>query len=152
MTELKAVTNGQIIALNQVPDQVFSAGVLGDGIAIRPEEGRIVAPAAGEITMLVKSGHTMGIKIDGMDFLIHAGLNTVELKGDGFMPLVKTGDQVIAGQDLLQFDKEEIEKKGYCTDVIFLKMKREEPDEKEVTFRWGIHGKAGETLIGLIED
>ena len=153
MVELKAVSDGRVIALSQVSDQVFSSGILGDGIGIRPKNGTVVAPADGEVTMLLKSsGHAMGLHIDGIDFLIHVGIGTVALKGEGFRVFTQQGEQVKRGQKLLEFDKELLERRGFCPDIIFLRMKKEEAWKRDITFRWGVDAKAGETLVGIIED
>ena len=153
MTELTAVSSGTVISLRDVPDKAFSEGILGDGVAIEPEEGLVVAPADGQVTMVLKSsGHGLGLKIDGISFLIHVGVNTVKLKGEGFVLCVKAGDQVKKGQKLLAFQKELLEQKGFCSHVIFIRMKKEEPLEREVTFRWGTKALAGQTIIGWIED
>lgn len=97
---------GQTIAIEEVPDEVFSTKMMGDGIAIIPEEGRIIAPCNGVVTLVMEpSHHAIGIENeDGLEILIHVGLDTVELLGEGFSPIVKVGDKVEVGDELLTFD------------------------------------------------
>lgn len=105
---------GKVIPLSEVEDEAFSSGILGKGAAIIPEEGVIYAPADGEISAFFPTGHAIGIKTeDGLEILIHVGMDTVQLEGKGFTPLAGTGDKVKKGQKLLEFDKELIKKEGY---------------------------------------
>lgn len=96
---------GEIKPLDDVPDQVFSGKMMGDGFAILPTEGVVVSPVDGEIVNLFPTKHAIGIKSDGgREILIHVGIDTVNLKGEGFEALVKQGDKVTKGQELLRFD------------------------------------------------
>lgn len=105
---------GKVIPLSQVQDQAFSSGLLGKGAAILPEEGILYAPADGEISAVFPTGHAIGMKTDtGLELLFHVGMDTVQLAGKGFEPLVQTGDRVKRGQKLLQFDRNVIEEAGY---------------------------------------
>lgn len=105
--------SGELISLEDIPDPVFSSGAMGKGIGILPSLGKVSAPFSGEVTMLFSSNHAIGLKSDdGVELLIHIGLDTVELGGKGFEPLVKQGDRVVAGQELLKFDRELIEELG----------------------------------------
>lgn len=105
---------GKVIPLSEVEDEAFSLGILGKGAAIIPEEGVIYAPADGEISAFFPTGHAIGIKTeDGLEILIHVGMDTVQLEGKGFTPLAGMGDKVKKGQKLLEFDKELIKKEGY---------------------------------------
>lgn len=111
---LKSPLTGKVLPLSEVPDQVFSSGVMGKGIAIDPELGELVAPADGEITTIFPTGHAVGITTtDGAEILIHIGMDTVELNGNGFEILVKQGDLVKAGDLLIRFDIEAIRAAGY---------------------------------------
>ncbi|WP_270743670.1 beta-glucoside-specific PTS transporter subunit IIABC [Streptococcus infantarius] len=96
---------GQVVKLENVPDEVFASGAMGKGIAIDPADGTVVAPAAGEITLVFPTGHAIGMRTEnGAEILIHVGMDTVSLEGNGFNTLVKVGDKVDAGQKLLEFD------------------------------------------------
>ena len=102
--------------LSEVPDETFAHGLLGRGCAVEPSEGRVIAPADGIVTMLANSRHAVGITTDGgEEILVHIGINTVELGGEGFRAHVSEGDKVKRGQTLLTFDKSFIRSKGYNT-------------------------------------
>lgn len=111
---------GEIIPLEEIGDGVFSAGVLGQGCGIRPAEGKVYAPFDGEVILVADTKHAIGVRSrDGIEIMIHVGLETVELKGEGFAPAVKTGDPVKKGQLLMDFDLEMIGK-SYPTVTAFL--------------------------------
>lgn len=96
---------GQVVKLENVPDEVFASGAMGKGIAIDPADGTVVAPAAGEITLVFPTGHAIGMCTEnGAEILIHVGMDTVSLVGKGFNTFVQVGDKVDAGQKLLEFD------------------------------------------------
>jgi PTS system sucrose-specific IIC component len=105
---------GEAILMSDVPDPTFAAEVLGPGAAVKPSEGKVVAPADGEIGMIFDTKHAVALNLDnGMEILIHIGINTVELNGEGFTAHVADGDKVKKGQTLITFDKAFIESKGY---------------------------------------
>ena len=105
---------GELVNLEDIEDAAFSSGVLGQGIAIVPTDGKVVAPVNGVVTTLFPSLHAIGILSDeGMEILIHIGLNTVQLEGKGFKANVKQGDRVSKGQAILSFDMELIKEAGY---------------------------------------
>lgn len=102
---IKAPVSGQIVALDQVPDPVFSEKALGDGVAVIPEDGRIVSPVNGEIATVAATKHAFGFASeDGLDVLVHVGLETVALDGEGFTVYVKEGDKVKAGDLIAEVD------------------------------------------------
>ena len=106
--------NGKFLPLQEVEDEVFKEGSLGQGAAIIPEEGKLFAPVDGTVAMVFPTGHAIGMKsADGMEILMHVGMNTVELNGKGFSAKVKPGDQVKQGDLLLEFDIEKITAAGY---------------------------------------
>lgn len=112
--KIYAPLTGKLIPLEKVNDAVFSSKMMGDGVAIIPEDGKVYAPCDGVVTVAFPTGHAMGIKSNhGCELLIHAGLNTVELNGEGFTVLKKVDDKVSKGDLLFEFDKEFMEKKGY---------------------------------------
>lgn len=117
---LYAFASGTSMPLSKVPDEVFSAGLLGDGIAIKPRTGELYSPADGEITLAADTGHAVGIKMaNGMELILHIGLDTVSLNGKGFQVLVKTGDHVPKGAPLVRFSKETIAQAN-LSDMIIL--------------------------------
>ncbi|WP_302742833.1 beta-glucoside-specific PTS transporter subunit IIABC [uncultured Collinsella sp.] len=112
---------GEVVALEDVDDEVFASGSVGKGVAVKPSEGTIVAPADGEVTMLFKTGHAVGITTaSGAELLIHIGIDTVQLDGRGFEAQVKMGDSVKQGQPLVTFDRDVLASEGYDDTVIFL--------------------------------
>ena len=109
-----APANGTVIALEQVEDEAFAQGAVGKGAAILPTDGKIYAPADGQITMVFPTKHALGMQCaNGLELLIHVGLNTVELKGKYFTAHVKDGDTVKKGQLLLECDIEQVRQAGY---------------------------------------
>lgn len=111
---LTSPITGTIVPLEKVEDQVFSSGALGKGIAIEPTVGELYAPANGEITTLFPTGHAVGITTeDGAEVLMHIGMDTVEMDGDGFELVVKQGDKVKQGDLLVKFDIEKIKAAGH---------------------------------------
>lgn len=105
---------GQVKALSDSSDEAFSSGALGKGVVIVPEEGIVKAPCNGVVRTLFPTKHAIGIvSEDGCEVLIHIGIDTVRLEGEGFHALVKQGDQVKAGQDLLTFDCDDLKEKGF---------------------------------------
>ena len=112
---------GKVIPLSEIPDDTFASGVLGEGCGIVPAEGKVVAPFDGEVTTVAESKHAIGLASpDGMELLIHVGINTVEMNGEGFTLHVSEGDRVKAGQLLLDFDLALIAQKGYPTTTAVL--------------------------------
>ncbi|RVU71334.1 MULTISPECIES: PTS glucose transporter subunit IIA [Lactobacillus] len=111
---VQAVVDGNVMPITAVKDDVFSTKMLGDGFAIKPSNGQIFAPVAGEISTLFPTKHAIGIKTnEGLEVLIHLGLDTVELKGMPFSVLIEQGDQVKAGQQLGTMDLKKISDQGY---------------------------------------
>lgn len=111
---LYAPVKGIVIPREEIPDSTFASGVLGDGVGIEPEEGVVVAPFDGEISSVTETCHAIGITGPGeMEVLIHVGVDTVKMNGDGFTLLVSEGDKVKAGQKLITFDIEKIRAAGY---------------------------------------
>lgn len=105
---------GETIKLEDIEDAAFATGVLGQGLAIKPTEGKVVAPVSGEVTTLFPSLHAIGITSEeGVEILIHVGLDTVQLEGKGFKAHVKQGDKIVKGQELVTFDIDFIQKSGY---------------------------------------
>ena len=120
--QIVAPVNGKLLPLDEVPDEVFSQKMMGDGFAVVPEGEMIVAPLSGVAESVFPTGHAVGIKTkDGIECIVHVGLDTVELNGEGFHPLINQGDKVKAGQAIIRIDRASLEKKGYnlTTMVVF---------------------------------
>jgi glucose PTS system EIICBA or EIICB component len=114
--------DGKIVALEEVPDQVFSQKMMGDGFAIEPANGEVVSPVDGTVTTFFPTKHALGIVSDsGREILVHFGIDTVNLQGEGFEALVQQGDKVKAGQPLLRVDLDQVKTKvpSTITPVIF---------------------------------
>ena len=144
---VRSPLSGRIMALKDVPDATFAEGVLGEGAAVVPSKGEVVAPSDAVVSTLFETHHAIGLTLqNGAELLIHIGINTVELNGEGFSAYVSEGDSVKAGQTLLSFDIPFIESKGYqlVTPVVVTN-----PDEfASVTAAEG-EIKAGETLLSV---
>jgi phosphocarrier protein FPr len=106
---LLAPLTGPVVPLANVPDPVFSGGMFGDGIGVDPLEGRLVAPCDGTVTHLARTGHAVTLATaEGAEILLHIGIDTVELNGKGFAPMVEQGAQVRAGDVLIEFDQDQV--------------------------------------------
>lgn len=112
--EVFAPVSGKVIGLASVPDEVFAAKLAGDGVGIEPNEDIIVAPGDGELILIFKTNHAFSIRLNnGLEVLVHIGIDTVNLKGEGFERLVEEGTMVKAGQPILKVDRKKITEKGY---------------------------------------
>ena len=151
VTELKAFATGDVIALKEVNDGVFSAGTMGEGFAIIPENETVYAPADATVSLLMQeSRHACGLKLaNGAEILLHIGIDTVAMKGDGFEYLVKEGQKVSAGTPLIKFDKKKISEAGYVDTIICVIT--EPGNMKNITFMTGIHAIEKETTVAKIE-
>ena len=106
--------DGTVVALGEVPDAAFADASLGKGVAIRPTSGAVYAPFDGTVVAAFPTGHAIGLRgVDGVELLIHVGLDTVKLGGEHFTLKVQSGTEVKAGDLLLEFDGDAIEKAGY---------------------------------------
>lgn len=118
---LAAPIAGDVIPLSEVDDQTFATGLLGQGVAIRPTADRVIAPADAKVEAIFPTGHAVALNtVDGLDVLIHVGLNTVELDGRHFKVHAQVGDTVHAGDVLIEFDRKAIEAEGYDVTVPIL--------------------------------
>ena len=116
-----APIKGNVIPSAKIPDDTFAAGVLGEGVGIEPELGVVYAPFDGEISSTTDTKHAIGISSpDGMELLIHVGVNTVAMEGDGFELFCAEGDTVKAGQKLMTFSIDKIKAAGYSTTTAVL--------------------------------
>ena len=144
--KILAPMTGDILKLSEINDQAFSSGALGKGLAIRPKDGKVYSPVDGTVTMLFKTNHAIGITSDkGLEILIHIGMDTVEMDGDGFTAHIKQGDRIKAGDLIIEVDLEKVKAAGYETTTPVLVTNSEdlldlvETDQKEI--------KAKETLL-----
>ncbi len=112
--------NGCVVAIDEVNDEAFASKAMGDGVGIIPIDGKVYAPCDGTASVVFPTGHALGISVNGVDVLIHIGIDTVELDGKGFETHVKQGDTVKQGDLLVSFDKDFIEAQGYDSTVIFI--------------------------------
>ena len=112
--KIEAPVSGKYLPLAEVPDEVFAQGVLGPGCGFQPTEGVVYAPASGIITTIAETKHAIGMTAtEGLEILIHIGMDTVKLNGEGFSVKVENGQKVNAGDVLLTFDMDVILKAGY---------------------------------------
>lgn len=112
--DLVAPVNGKAVDLKEVPDKVFASGMMGDGVAFRYTTNTVCAPCDGKITTIPNTLHAFGITAENdAEILVHIGIDTVNLKGNGFSKLVNEGDKVKAGDPIIKLDRSLIESKGY---------------------------------------
>ena len=145
---LKAVEDGRTIPMDEVNDQTFAQELLGPGIAIVPSNGTVVSPINGTIATVMDTKHAVCIQgEDGLELIVHAGRDTVELNGKYYQTYKEIGDQVKAGDVLLEFDLEEITKAGYdvTTPIVITNL----GDYKITKCLTGQQVKAGEEVIQL---
>ena len=142
--------NGTVATLDSVPDPVFSEKVLGDGCAVVPTDGKIYSPVDGEISSIAETNHAYGFSSDdGLEILVHFGLETVALKGEGFTPHVKVGDKVKVGDLVAEVDTELLKSKGI--NLITPVLVCDGADDLEMSVTDG-HVKAGDKLISYGEE
>lgn len=143
-TRIVAVADGLQIALDTVNDETFAQKILGDGVAFEVSSGIIVAPCTGTLENLADSCHAFGVvRRDGMEFLVHVGIDTVEMNGVGFTPLVKPGAKVQAGDPILKVDLDLLKSRGYDTTTMLIIT---DDAGKELSFRNGGPVKKGDVI------
>lgn len=148
--EIASPIKGRILKLESVKDAAFASGVLGKGAAVLPEEGKVYAPASGVVSALFPTLHALGIETDdGVQILIHIGLDTVQLNGEGFEAMIKQGDRIEKGQLLITFDKEFIESKGYCVETPVLVSNSD--DFLDVVETREEYADAGDLLLNVLK-
>jgi PTS system glucose-specific IIA component len=137
---------GRVVRIEDVPDPVFAEKMVGDGLAVDPAEGVGCAPTAGQIQLFHRSGHALAVKThDDVAVLLHVGLDTVGMKGEGFERLAEEGDPVTAGQPLVRFDLDAIRRAGHSpiSPVILPDL----PDGFEIEKTTSVHVRAGEDVL-----
>ena len=146
--QLGSPAKGELVPLEEVNDKVFSSGVVGQGVAILPQEGRIYSPVDGVVASTFASGHAVGIRsLNGAEILIHVGINTVQLEGQYYQMHVAEGDEVKKGQLLLEFDLAEIQKAGY--DIVTPVVVTNAEEYRVFSLSTARHQQAGDTIIAL---
>ena len=141
-----APLSGRVIPMEEIPDQVFSQGILGEGVGIEPTGNVVVAPADATVCSVIEdSRHAVGLTLDnGAELLIHVGIDTVSMNGDGFQLHVKAGDRVHLGDKLITFDPEKIKAAGHPTTTAFLVT---DPGDLTPTFETNVEAQAGRTVV-----
>ena len=145
--ELKSILDGKVIPITDVQDEVFSQKIMGDGVAIEPSNTVVTAPADCDVSVVMAdTGHACGLTLaNGVELLIHVGVDTVDMGGDGFKLLVNEGDHVKAGQPVIEFDPEKIRAAGHpCTTMLIV---TGEGSAAGITMHTGMDVKAGETTV-----
>ncbi|GAA0595487.1 PTS glucose transporter subunit IIA [Virgibacillus siamensis] len=142
-----APMNGNLVQLSDVPDPVFNQKMMGDGIAIQPDDGKVVAPVDGEIIQIPETKHAIGLRTaDGVEILIHIGLESVSLKGEGFTVKTEVGKSVSTGDELLEFDLEYVREHAADT-VTPIVITNSQETEKTFVMTEEKSCKAAETVI-----
>ncbi len=145
--ELKSILDGKVMPIEEAPDDVFSQKIMGDGLAIEPSNNVVTAPADCDVSVVMAdTGHACGLSLpNGVELLIHVGVDTVDMGGDGFKLLVKEGDHAKAGQPLIEFDPAKIKAAGHpCTTMLIV---TSEGNAANIKMHSGIDAKAGETTV-----
>ena len=145
--ELVAPVSGAVVPMKEAPDETFSSCMMGDGVVIHPTDNVIKAPCNGTVEVYTEENkHAIGLQTeDGLELLIHIGVETVNLKGEGFEGLVTVGSKIKTGDPLIRFDREGLEKKGFCTDVMVIVMANE--GDFDVKYSTGMTAEAGKTVV-----
>ena len=141
-----APLSGRVIPMEEIPDQVFSQGILGEGVGIEPTGNVVVAPADATVCSVIEdSRHAVGLTLDnGAELLIHVGIDTVSMNGDGFQLHVKEGERVHLGDKLITFDPEKIKAAGHPTTTAFLVT---DPGDLAPAFETNVDAQAGRTVV-----
>ena len=145
--ELKSILDGRVMPIEEAPDDVFSQKIMGDGVAIEPSNTVVTAPADCDVSVVMAdTGHACGLTLpNGVELLIHVGVDTVDMGGDGFKLLVNEGDHVKAGQKLIEFDPAKIKAAGHpCTTMLIV---TSEGSAANLKLHYGMEAKAGETTV-----
>ena len=144
--ELRAFSDGKVITLKELNDGVFSEGVVGEGLAVIPEGDMVYAPCEATVSLVMAdTKHAVGLKLDnGVELILHVGIDTVNMKGEGFEYFVEKGQRIRAGEKLIKFDKEKIKEAGHKDEVVCVITS---PNAKNIKFHTGLLAKANDTVI-----
>ncbi len=144
--ELRAFSDGKVITLKELNDGVFSEGVVGEGLAVIPDGDMVYAPCEATVSLVMAdTKHAVGLKLDnGVELILHVGIDTVNMKGEGFEYFVEKGQRIRAGEKLIKFDKEKIKEAGHKYEVVCVITS---PNAKNIKFHTGLLAKANDTVI-----
>lgn len=148
--EIKAVCSGTVLSITESSDETFASCMLGNGVMIRPTDTGVVdilAPCSGEITAFMEdSGHAVGIRTEyGLELMIHIGVDTVQMNGEGFTGFISQGKQIKEGEKLVSFDRDMVEGKGYCCDVMMIMLNGN--NFPNSVYNTGMEAVAGQTVV-----
>ncbi|HSN43512.1 MAG TPA: PTS glucose transporter subunit IIA, partial [Propionibacteriaceae bacterium] len=147
-TTVGSPMTGRVVSLDEVNDKVFASRILGQGVGIVPTNGHVVAPVSGVLLTVPKSGHAFGIKTDdGVEVLVHVGIDTVKLKGEHFTVAVEKGQHVVAGDLLAKVDLDGVRASGFDTTTVVVITNTKTMGS--VTPRTGIDAQPGDTIIDV---
>ncbi len=147
--KIAAPSSGEIIKLEDIADEVFSSGIMGEGFGVLPSVGKIYAPASGRVENIHRASHAYSIACDGYDVLVHIGIDTVELEGECFEPLVKIGDYVECGDELANAEIDKILEKGF--DPVVVVVISAEEKIKDVKIKIGEASSGDEAMSFTLE-
>ena len=144
--EFKAFSDGKVITLKELNDGVFSEGVVGEGLAVIPEGDMVYAPCEATVSLVMAdTKHAVGLKLDnGVELILHVGIDTANMKGEGFEYFVEKGQRIRPGEKLIKFDKEKIKEAGHKDEVVCVITS---PNAKNIKFHTGVLAKANDTVI-----
>ena len=147
-TVVNATVAGHVISLDETGDPVFASRALGEGVGIRPADSEVVAPVSGVLQTVAETGHAFGIKTDdGVEVLVHVGIDTVKMNGEGFDVKVKANEHVNAGDTLVVVDFDKVKEAGYSTTTLMTVLNT--VAFASVTPKTGVDVKAGESVIDI---
>ena len=144
--EFRAFSDGKVITLKELNDGVFSEGVVGEGLAVIPDGDMVYAPCEATVSLVMAdTKHAVGLKLDnGVELILHVGIDTVNMKGEGFEYFVEKGQRIRPGEKLIKFDKEKIKEAGHKDEVVCVITS---PNAKNIKFHTGVLAKANDTVI-----
>ena len=147
-TVVNAPVAGHVISLDETGDPVFASRALGEGVGIQPADSIVVAPVSGVLQTVAETGHAFGIKTDdGVEVLVHVGIDTVKMNGEGFDVKVKANEHVNAGDNLVVVDFDKVKEAGYSTTTLMTVLNT--VAFASVTPKTGVDVKAGESVIDI---
>ena len=148
---LLAVADGMINPLSAVPDEAFASEILGKGFAVEPSAGTVYSPVSGTVENVAETRHAYNIlSDDGLDILVHIGVDTVQMNGEGFLSMVKCGDRVKAGDVLCRADIQKIREQGYPTIISVVVTSSEKLKSIEILMESAIGGKTESMCYQLL--